>query len=80
VNHTIYRPNIRQRLAHVGLDKSKIRISGQVGDITGTARKEVVHANHLVSLTQNQVAQVGRDKPSRTGNKKPHECSSEIIV
>ena len=39
-----------------------------------------VHANHLVSLTQNQVAQVGRDKPSRTGNKKPHECSSEIIV
>jgi hypothetical protein len=58
----------------------KIRISGQVGDIAGTARKEAVHANHLMPLTQNQVAQMGRDKPSRTGNKKPHECSSEIIV
>jgi hypothetical protein len=46
-----------------------------VGDIAGVAGEEVIDTNYLMSIGEDEVAEMRRDEAGRSGNKKTQKCS-----
>ena len=58
-------PSIVERLDHVVLDEGELRVALQVGDVLRLAGDEVIDADHLVALRQEQVGQVRAEETRR---------------
>ena len=59
-------------VGHVVLDESEARLADQVGNVVRRAGQEVVHADDLVPLCQEPIAQVRAQEAGRAGNQDAH--------
>src|SRR5581483_3285991 len=59
-------------LGHVVTDEAEAGMARQVADVVGRAGDEVVHAEHLRALAEQELAQVGADEAGAARHEDPH--------
>jgi hypothetical protein len=54
------------------LDEGVIRIPGEVRDVLALAGDEIVDADHLIPIREQQIGQIRPEKPSGAGDENTH--------
>ena len=67
------RPVDLERLDVVVADELVLRVAFEVGDVLALPGDEVVDADHLVPLSQEQVGEVRAKEPGAAGNEDTHK-------
>ena len=61
-------------LNDIDIEVFEFGVAAQVSDIIPTSSDKVVHCDHIVSLSQKPVAEVGSEKSGSTGNYCTRHC------
>ncbi|GGY84915.1 hypothetical protein GCM10010363_76390 [Streptomyces omiyaensis] len=59
-------------LTHIGMPEDEGRMTVQVGDIPGVARRVVVQTHHRVTAPQERLTQMGPEEAPATGHNNTH--------
>jgi hypothetical protein len=54
------------------MDELKAPVAGQMGDVVGRTRDQVVHRNHIVAFSQEPVAQVAAQETGAASHENTH--------
>ncbi len=76
MEYPIQRPRDINELGDVVLIEAEMLVLGQVADILGRPRNEVVQTDDVVAIRQEPVGQVGAQKPGHSRDQEPHVNAS----
>ena len=68
VKHEIHRTLDVERLRNIVLDEAEFRNSVEMGDVPGVAGDEIIKRDHMESVGQQAVDQVGADEAGTAGD------------